>query len=277
MLILVFGNLYIQISKNDKLLSQNLIFSKLIESSNESISISDENHVLIYCNNATEKLYKTKKEDMIGKPIEMGIGKAEDKEGIKDKIKELDQGNGWVGEVERRDSNNNPIYLHLSINNIKNEQGKTIAHAAISSDLTKLKNAQKENEKLADNLKILNNELAQRVQQQTVLIKDVFERVRDIFIGTDENFRINYANTNVKSLFGLNESEIITKRLPDLLANIINAETMLAVLKSLKQHSNYTFEFLHPESQHYFEANIYPSSKGVSLYFRDIDKKQKSS
>ncbi len=275
-LIIVFWNLYIQISKNDKLLSQNLIFSKLIESSNESITISNEKHELIYCNKATEKLYAARKEDIIGKPIALGLGKTESIEGVKEKMQMLDEGKGWVGEVERTDNNNNPIYFRLSINNIKNDQGKTIAHAAIASDLTNLKKVQLKNEELANNLKVLNDELEQRVQQQTLLIKDVFERVKDIFIGTDEDLNINYTNSNIRSIFDLNETEIMQKNLPELLSTILDSTTMFAIKESLLKHTIYSFQFLHPIQNIYFEASIYPSNKGLSMYFRDIDENKKA-
>lgn len=276
-LLIVFANLAYQIKKKDKLLEQNIIFSKLIENSNQAISITNENHKIIYCNKATETLYKIKRSEFIGRPIDMGLSKNETKDALKEIKRALDEGSGWTGELERTDSNNNSIFVHLSINNIKNDKGKTIAHASITTDLTSLKKAQKKNEELNISLTYLNNELEDRVIQQTSLIKDVFERVTEVFIGTDKELNIIYANNKVSNIFNLNEEEVLHKKLPDLLYPILEQSVIESVKNSLSLHLSYIFQFLNPLNNRYFEASFYPSNKGVSMYFRDINESKKAS
>ena len=67
------------------------------------------------------------------------------------------------------------------------------------------------------------------------------------------------------------------KKLPDLLYPILEQSVIESVKNSLSLHLSYIFQFLNPLNNRYFEASFYPSNKGVSMYFRDINESKKAS
>ena len=273
---IIFWRLLDQISKREKLAIQNQIYADIIETSFDSITITDNDHHLTYCNKATEDFYKRDRSEMLNKQVEDVLVSMESAPEMRERIHEIETKGKWTGEVERKDAEGHSVFLQLSINSLKDKDGEKIGHAAIAANITSLKTYQKEIEILADSLKNVNEHLEIRVSAQTAIIKEVFERVKDIFIGTDKDLNISYASSNVDFLFRLQDKEITGSGISEILYKITGKENIQLVHDSFHdQHTN-AFEFLHPITGRYFECNIFPSQQGVSLFFKDITTAKKA-
>jgi len=120
--------------------------------------------------------------------------------------------------------------------------------------------------------------LIDQVQSQAHLIKEVFERIKDIFVGTNHDNQIIYASGNVKDFFGLHD----THSNPEghdlgLLLKEITTEAQAALPAiSFKKQAQTAFDFVHPRTGQWFHANIFPSPNGISIYFSDVTQIKKA-
>lgn len=265
-----FRKILKQFAIREKLINQNQLFADIINNTADSIVISDMDLNITYCNTATEKLYNRDKTEIIGKFVDDVFETIDTDNVVSPKNKSLREKGYWVGEVVRKDTFGNIFNLYLAINSIKNPDSRITGFFAIATNITPFKKAQQEIEKLAVSLKATNENLAQKVNEQTAIIKEVFERVKDVFIGTDNHLNITYANSNVNILFELNENQICSYNLLGLLFNLTDKENVKLVNDSFGNQQKQSFEFLHPVSKRYFEATVFPSANGISIYFRDI-------
>ncbi len=274
--ILIFWRLIHNISKVEKLASQNQLFANIIESSDDSITISDPNQLVIFCNAATVRLYKKSKDQIIGRFIDDVLGTDDSGGVIGLKKSALEKTGLWAGELKRKDGKGNPVDIHLTANVFKNEKGLAQYYISIASNITDLKNSQRKIEVLANDLQLANENLVKKVREQTAIIREVFERIEDVFIGTDKNLNIVYANTNAEGLFGVAVNRIQGEKLADLLLKIADKEKVVLLKDCLDKQIVIIFEILHPVTNQCFTVEMFPSANGVSLYFRNITLAKKS-
>lgn len=268
--IFIFWRLIHNISKVEKLASQNQLFANIIGISSDSVIISDPDLNIIFCNPATEKLYKLPKEMIIGRYVDDTLWSDNTRNTVSKKNRSLKETGSWEGEIRRRDGKGKLFDLYLSINSFRDEKGKIAYYFAIASNITELKKSQHKIETLADDLQMANENLVKKVREQTTIIREVFERVDDVFIGTDSDLNIIYANSNVEQLFGLPASRLQGEKLTDLLIKITDAEKINFLNECRNKQVNIMFEWIHPETNQCFKVEMFPSVNGISLYFRDI-------
>lgn len=263
-----------QIKLKDKFILQNNIFSNIINNSFDSIVTTDLKFKIDYCNSATEEIYGIKKEDIYGKECDDAFETLGTKESIEDRKNKVVKDGFWIGELQRKDKLGKLIQLHTSIKSIKDQHGKTIGYFCINTDITSLKNSKNEIKKLVASLAEANKGLEQKVLKQATIINDVLKRIRDVVIGTDAYYNITYASGHVNSVFGVDEKELIGKNFRKLFAEISIADNNLPEINEEENVRN--FEFLHLRNLRWFEANIYTSAQGCSLYFNDKTETKKS-
>ncbi len=276
LLLFIIFKLLNQLKFKDDLLLKNKTFSDIINFSSDAILIHDLNFKITYCNKATEDLFNYTVKDIIGKDPDILFQTVESKVALTDRIKSISKFGFWMGELERKDSKGNIVELHLTLNSFKDFKGNIKGYFSILSDITKLAKAQNEIKALADTLSDVNLHLSDQVNTQTALIKDVFERVKEVFIGTDSDFKINYASKHIESIFGLSWVTVIGMHVQEFLTNIAGPDFADIPQKTFESNRNNSFEFKNPETGYWFEGNVYPSKNGISLYFKDITEKVKS-
>ena len=275
-LLIAIYRLVNQIKVKDKVLLENKTFTDIINFSSDAILILDVDYKIDYCNKATEELFGFSLEDLKGKDPDIQFKTAASQEEITDRRKAIHRYGFWMGELKRRDANGEIVELHLALNSFKDLQGNTIGYFSILSDITKLVNAQERITALADSLSLANLQLQEQVASQTALIKDVFERVREVFIGTDSNFKINYVSKHISKIFGITAKELNGKDINEFLLTIAGIEHAEIPFSAYASTQNTSFKFFHKETGYWFEANVYPSKNGVSINFKDITEKIKS-
>lgn len=270
LLVFIFWRLLKLTSAKDRAISENKIFADIINNSFDSITISDIDFKLSFCNKATEDLYKRNKSEIIGKYTEDAYQSRFTKEETEERINSLKQNGYWKGESRNRDAEGNPIDLQVTVTSIKDEKGNTTGYFALHTDITSLKRTQKEVERMAASLQRAKEKLEERVNDQTALLKEVLERVKDGFVATDADFNITYANNTIDALSGENEREIEGENIFNLLVDITGEENKELIIDSFTNQEKRVFDFLHHQTERWYQVNIYPSYNGLSMYFKDV-------
>ncbi|MEI6087220.1 MAG: PAS domain-containing protein [Bacteroidota bacterium] len=261
--------------KNDLLL-KNKTFLDIIEFSSDSIMTLDLNLIITYCNKATEDLFKLARKDIIGKIPEVQFRTQGTQEEINERRLSIRKYGFWMGELKCMDANDQIIELHMTLNSFKDLRGNSIGYFSIQSNITKLVHAQNEIKVLAESLYDANKSLKDQVKVQTTLINDVFERVQEVFIGTDRELKINYASKHIDSIFGIKSDSLHGMDVKEFLLKIAGPEYVEIPRTAFETNQNNNFDFKNEETGYWFEGNVYPSKNGISLYFQDITEKVKS-
>ena len=271
LLFLICWRLIALMNVKTKILAQNRIFSDIINNSSESILTTNSNFEITYCNLSTESIFKKGKENIIGgNPLV--VFQSGDSDEIKlERYQALKLKGFWKGEILYKDNLGNLINFQTSINSILDEKGNNIGYFAINADITKLKKAQFELSQVNDALKNNKISLELKVNEQTNLIKEIFERIEDAFIGLDEQFKIIYINKNAEKLLRLVDINSIETIALSRLSEISNLNILSLIEKSSKEQKSATYEFIIPNKiDQYKKIDIYPSFNGTSVLIKDI-------
>lgn len=129
----------------------------------------------------------------------------------------------------------------------------------------------------------LNNELEQQVLKRTEelvksknILSETFERITDGFVALDRNWRYTYINKKAEEFFKHNPEEMIGTEIWSEFPEIVNNPFYKACQQSMRtQQYVYLEEYYTPFGK-WFENHIYPSTDGISIFFRDITEKKKT-
>lgn len=142
----------------------------------------------------------------------------------------------------------------------------------INSNTDSIKKLQEQEHQLAESLKHNNELLTEQVSNQTVLIKEVFERIKQVYIGTDSNLNIVYANGKVEVVFGFTAQQMLGNPVAQYLFQIAGKPLVDLLQESKPNSGKSNLEFIHPQNGKWYDASIYYAENGVSIIVRNITK-----
>ncbi len=107
---------------------------------------------------------------------------------------------------------------------------------------------------------------------------EILDRISDGFVALDNNWRYTYLNKAAGIILGRNPEEMIGKNLweefPALKEEPL--EVYHAYMKAMEEGKSVSIENYYKPFDTWFVTQLYPSSGGVTIYFRDItDRKKK--
>jgi PAS domain S-box-containing protein len=118
--------------------------------------------------------------------------------------------------------------------------------------------------------------LDSKVKENAAEINEVFERVSDAFVALDKDWRYTYVNEKAGQILNRPRGTLIGKNIwtefPEGVGQIFYRAYHLAMEK---QHYIHVEEY-YPPFDKWFENHIYPSTGGLSIFFRDITEKKKA-
>ena len=157
----------------------------------------------------------------------------------------------WDGEYKLYDRFNNIHHVLSRGLPLKNEEGKVISWMGINLDVTENKRVQQQ---LENSLK----------EQNTF-----YERISDIFVAYDKEFRFTYINSNgLKTTFS--KPNLIGKVLWTVYPELVGTELEFNFKKALEEQKSTFFELNDPSAKNWFLVTVYPSGDGISVYYKDI-------
>lgn len=137
--------------------------------------------------------------------------------------------------------------------------------------------AEKELEKSKVELEDLNKKLEEDVRIKTIEIRDIFQRVSDVFYAVDMDDRFTFVNGRAAKVFGFDSADMLGKRIWDFFPKENASEefkTSYEAAKTTQQPQ--TMEGFSKLAGRWFLVNMYPSEGGVSFILQDITEKKKA-
>jgi PAS domain S-box-containing protein len=131
--------------------------------------------------------------------------------------------------------------------------------------------------KRAQEIQQFNMQLQEQVNEKTSELRAIFERISDGFIALDNNGRFIYANKQAENELGMNAEQLLGKSVWD----IFQGEAREPLFHDSLKESMSSGEYKHIEVystlyRTWFEAHLYPSASGISVFFRDISRRKKA-
>ncbi|HMR92854.1 MAG TPA: PAS domain S-box protein [Chitinophagaceae bacterium] len=209
--------------------------------------------------------------EAIGRPLAMLIVPQELRESHERGLKRyLETGQGHLLEktidlwAVRKDNTRLDISLRISPL-LVNEQQLFIGFAR---DIT-------EKKKIEDRLKQFNESLTSQVENKTMELKEMFERVTDGFVALDSQFRFTYVNKRAAEILRRDRSSLAGKEMEQELPGIVGSVMHTALIRAMKMQEHVKVTDYHPRLDLWQESNIYPSENGLSVFIRDISEQKK--
>lgn len=105
----------------------------------------------------------------------------------------------------------------------------------------------------------------------------IFERITDAFIALDSNWCYTYMNKKAAEFLNCDANAVLGKCIWDLFPTSLELPFYDAYHKAFETQEYICVEQYYPTYGLWFENHIYPSSNGISVYFKDITEKKNSS
>ncbi|APS40236.1 PAS domain-containing protein [Salegentibacter sp. T436] len=105
---------------------------------------------------------------------------------------------------------------------------------------------------------------------------DILESIGDAFYNVNKDWIVTYWNKEAEKLLGRKRDTIIGKNLWDEYPDAIETEFYRQFHKAMETQENVTFEEFYLTLNVWLEVTVYPSTKGLSVYFKDITLRKES-
>jgi PAS domain S-box-containing protein len=106
--------------------------------------------------------------------------------------------------------------------------------------------------------------------------REVLDRITDNFYALDNSWRITYINDAVERNFGYSRDELLGQNMWERFPQGRDLPFFAALHQAQADGRARTVEALYPRTDRWYEARIYPSPNGLSVFFRDVtEQKQK--
>jgi PAS domain S-box-containing protein len=164
------------------------ILAHAVQSTQESVVLTDKNYVINFVNDSFLKTYGYKKEEIINQHISFIHSVNNNPEVIKEILTHLEKKESWHGEVLNTTKDGRDFPIALSISPILDEGGEIISFGAIQRDIT-------EQKKREDDIIKMNATLERKVDERTKQLSLINENLNSEI---EERIRAAKALANAK-------------------------------------------------------------------------------
>ncbi len=212
-----------------------LLFTSIIESSDDAIISKDMDGVILSWNKGAEKMYGYKAEEVIGKNIDI-IAPLDKKDEIKDIMSTLKRGERYDHYETRRETKDGRIlWVSITVSPLRNLAGKIIGASAIARNITKAK------------------ESMARLQENEVIFKHLIENLTEVFyVSNPAKPEILYMSNAYEEVFGEPVQNIYENPLA-YLNHIIEEDRLKAKRAIARQRqgisTDYTYRIKRPDGK----------------------------
>lgn len=104
----------------------------------------------------------------------------------------------------------------------------------------------------------------------------ILESIGHGFMALDLDWKVTYWNKHAEVSLNTSKENAMGKNLWELFPDSIDSNSYREYARAIKDNISVHFEDYHPLTDTWFEANAYPSEKGISIFFRDISDRKKA-
>jgi PAS domain S-box-containing protein len=148
---------------------------------------------------------------------------------------------------------------------IRDETGAVVANLATAFETT---NAVKE--------KVERNRAERALRNSEARLREVLEGIGEAFYALDQDQRFLYASRKALEIWDKKPDDLIGLPFLSAFPNAVGTPDYEAHRRALETGTAQHFESVSPLIGHWFEVDIYPTSTGVSVAFRDIDRRKQA-
>jgi PAS domain S-box-containing protein len=107
-------------------------------------------------------------------------------------------------------------------------------------------------------------------------VSNILESITDAFISLDSNWRYTYVNKKAEAILRKRRVELLGKVIWDEFPELIGSPFETGLRQAGEQQITVEVEAFYPPFNAWLEARFYPSSDGLSIYYRDISERKRS-
>lgn len=111
---------------------------------------------------------------------------------------------------------------------------------------------------------------ATRTNEQKRRIIEVLESITDAFASLDRNLVVTYVNFRMEEIYSRPREELIGHHLREFMPHGVDDHDLAHYERALETRQTIGYESYNPRTDQWFEARIYPSADGLSVYLRDV-------
>ncbi|MES2003227.1 MAG: PAS domain S-box protein [Bacteroidota bacterium] len=102
----------------------------------------------------------------------------------------------------------------------------------------------------------------------------ILESIGDGFFAVDKNWVVTYWNQVAETMLHTPKEKIVNKPLWDVFSGSIHTKSYRHYHRAMNSGEADHFEDFYPMLKKWFEISVYPSTKGLSVYFKDITERK---
>jgi PAS domain S-box-containing protein len=222
---------------------------EILESISDAFYAVDKNWKFTYFNKEAENLLLKKTEDVLGKNIWEVFPASADTV-----IRKIYQ---RVARSKKKES----FEYHYPGNGKWYEINAYPSHGGISAYFKNIDERKQAAEKL------------DKAYQEKI---NILESIGDAFFTVNKDWVLTYLNKETEKVLHRKRDTLIGKNLWDEYPDAIETDFYRQYHKAAKTQENLTFEEFYPALKVWLEVTVYPSSTGLSVYFKDITLRKES-
>ena len=121
-----------------------------------------------------------------------------------------------------------------------------------------------------DKIKKAESEVIKAYQEKNIIL----ESIGDAFFAIDKNWVINYWNKEAARLWQQPKSTVLNENLWDVFPESVGSKSYKKYHQAVKSGQIVHFEDYYPHLEKWLEMSAYPSTNGLSVFFRDITERK---
>lgn len=189
-----------------KLQSAREYAENIIDSSLDMIISVDNNRKIVEFNPAAEKTFGFRKEEVVGKSIDLLYADPEKERLLLYKAME---GESYIGEIQNRRKDGSLFSTLLSVSFMKDPSGEVIGSVGISRDITDSKRTREDLRKHRENLEELIEERTRALRDSEEKYRSIMENIQEGYFECDLSGNLTFVNPSLVRISGYSEEELI--------------------------------------------------------------------
>ena len=104
--------------------------------------------------------------------------------------------------------------------------------------------------------------------------RHILESITDAFCALDRGWRFTYVNQQAEALLGRSREDLVGKNHWEEYPDTLGTDLERHFRRALADNVTATFEFFYAPHDRWYECRAYPSSDGLSVYFREVNQRK---
>jgi PAS domain S-box-containing protein len=238
--------------------------ASLVRYVSDIIFTTDLQDQIIYWNKAAEKFYGIPADRAIGQHFRQLV-RYEYLNTTEEAVKKVFGEKGyWDGEAIYVSGDGKKAYLISSIRYIRDNEERITGIMAVNKDITENKLAQQDRKKVE-----------MQLRQYSEQITNILESITDGFFVLDSTFKVTLWNHEAERITHRSAAEMVGQSIRERLPELVDTDTYQSFRKAFSKKMTVTLEQYNDSFDRWLEMSVYPSARGLFVYFKDVTVRKK--